>query len=57
MRYCEQILKEDGIQTLHTEAHPTAIKFYEHLGYSKMLFDDPEGHPSDEQDIPTGKAL
>ncbi|MBS0624378.1 MAG: GNAT family N-acetyltransferase [Verrucomicrobia bacterium] len=57
MQYCEQVLKEEGIQTLHTEAHPTALKFYEHLGYSKMPFDDPEGHPSDKQDTPLGKKL
>ena len=57
MQYCEQILKEKGIQSLHTEAHPTALKFYEHLGYSKMPFCDPEGHRSDEQDTPLGKKI
>lgn len=57
MHSCEQFLKKDDIRILHTEAHPTALKFYESLGYSKMPFDDPEGHPSHEQDTPMGKKI
>ncbi len=57
MKHCEQALKEDGIQVLQTEAHPTAVKFYERLGYHKMPFNDPEGHPTDENDTPMGKKL
>lgn len=57
MHWCENELREDGIETLHTEAHPSALKFYESLGYIPMPFDDPEGHPTHPQDIPMGKKL
>jgi GNAT superfamily N-acetyltransferase len=57
MQQCEQLLKKEGFQTLHTEAHPTAVKFYEHLGYHQMPFNDPDGNPSDVHDIPLGKKL
>jgi glyoxylase-like metal-dependent hydrolase (beta-lactamase superfamily II) len=57
LKYCEQTLKEEGIQVLQTEATPSAVKFYQHLGYSEMPFDDPDKHPSDERDVPMGKRL
>lgn len=57
MKWCEKILKIRGVKVLHTEAHPKAIQFYKHLGYTNMPFNDPEGHPTDKNDTPMGKRL
>jgi GNAT superfamily N-acetyltransferase len=57
MKSCEQTLKEKEIKVLQTEASPNAVAFYQRLGYSEMLFDDPDKHPSDASDLQMGKRL
>jgi GNAT superfamily N-acetyltransferase len=57
LKFCEQKLKDEGIQILQTEAAPNVVEFYRNLGYSEMPFDDPDKHPSDARDTPLGKKL
>jgi len=57
MQTCEQMEKAKGTKILQTEAHPSAVKFYQHLGYVEMPFDDPEGTPTHEDDTAMGKRL
>lgn len=54
---CEKWLKTLGIKSIHAESRKTSLRFYTKNGYSKMLFEDPEDHESDPQDIPVGKVL
>lgn len=53
----EAWLEHHGYRSLHTESSPTAVKFYEKLGYSMMPFDDPDEYESDPRDTPMGKLL
>ena len=53
----EKWLKSLGFKTIHAESSPKALKFYEKLGFTGMLFDDPSGDKSSPDDIAVGKAL
>lgn len=57
LHLCEQWLKKQGIQSLHDEARPDAVKFYRKNGYSEMPFNDPSGEPPSAHDLPMGKTL
>lgn len=57
LQLCEQWLKRLGIQSLHDEARPDAIRFYRKNGYIDMSFNDPSGEPPSPHDIPVGKKL
>lgn len=57
LHLCEQWLKKEGIQSLHDEARPDAIKFYRKNGYVEMPFDDPSGEPPSAHDLAMGKLL
>lgn len=43
LQLCEKWLKKQGIQSLHDEARPDAVKFYRKNGYTEMPFEDPSG--------------
>lgn len=57
LQLCEQWLKKQGIQSLHDEARPDAVKFYRKNGYVEMPFEDPTGEPPSLQDVAMGKKL
>lgn len=57
LQLCEQWLKKQGIQSLHDEARPNAVKFYRKNGYVEMPFEDPTGEPPSLQDVAMGKKL
>jgi GrpB-like predicted nucleotidyltransferase (UPF0157 family)/GNAT superfamily N-acetyltransferase len=53
----ENWLKSKGINSLHTESSPEALKFYKKHDYVEMPFNDPEEYGSHTDDIPMGKIL
>ena len=53
----EKWLKIKGFKSLHAEASPKALSFYERYGYIPMPFNDPDNHPSCPKDTPMGKML
>lgn len=57
LEWIETWLKCKGHQSIHTESSPDAVQFYEHLGYTAMPFDDPDGYEGDSRDTPMGKHL
>ena len=57
LQLCERWLKKQGIQSLHDEARPDAVRFYRKNGYTEMPFEDPSGEPPSPQDIAMGKKL
>lgn len=57
LKLCERWLKHQGFKVLVIQASPTALKFYQHNGYIKMPFDDPEGHETHPRDTEIGKTL
>lgn len=57
LQMCEKWLKKQGIQSIHDEARPDAIRFYLNNGYIEMPFDDPSGEPPSPHDIAIGKLL
>jgi len=57
LSWIETWLKSQRYQSLHTQASPDALRFYQQLGYSRMPFDDPDGHETDPRDTPMGKQL
>lgn len=57
LEWIEAWLKSKGYQSIHAESSPNAVKFYEHLGYTAMPFDDPDGYEGDPSDTPMGKLL
>lgn len=57
LEWIEIWLKGQGCQSIHTESSPNAVKFYEHLGYTVMPFDDPDGYEGNSSDTPMGKLL
>lgn len=57
LQLCEKWLKQQGIQSLHDEARPDAVRFYLKNGYTEMPFKDPSGEPPSTQDIALGKKL
>jgi GNAT superfamily N-acetyltransferase len=48
----EKWLKSSGVKSIHAESRQTSLRFYLKNGYTEMPFDDPEGHESDQDDIP-----
>lgn len=57
LKLCERWLKKQGIQSLHEEVRPDAVKFYRKNGYSTMPFRDLSGEPASPHDIAMGKTL
>lgn len=57
LQLCEQWLKKKGIKSLHNEARPNVVSFYQKNGYIEMPFEDPSGEPPSPQDIAMGKKL
>jgi GrpB-like predicted nucleotidyltransferase (UPF0157 family) len=57
LKLCERWLRHQGIKVLLIQSSPTAYKFYLHNKYLKMPFNDPDGYPTDPQDIEIGKFL
>lgn len=57
LEWIEKWLRLKGYRSLHTEASPDALKFYEAQGYTNMPFNDPDGHPTDKKDTPLGKFI
>ena len=57
LKFCEQTLEREGIKVLKTESRADVIGFYKTQGYCEMPFDDPEGHPTHENDTALGKNL
>lgn len=57
LQLCEHWLKKQGIESLHEEARPDAIKFYRKNGYTEMPFNDPSGEPPSIHDLALGKML
>lgn len=57
LQWIETWLGSKGFQTIHAEASPSAVPFYERLGYTRMPFNDPDGYPRDPRDTPMGKVL
>lgn len=57
LQLCEQWLKSQRIQTLHTEARPNVVSFYRRNGYVEMPFRDPSGDPTSIHDVGMGKML
>lgn len=56
----EKWLKVNGYQRLHIESDPEVIGFYEHLGYTRAPFNDPndpDGHESYPEDIAVSKIV
>jgi GrpB-like predicted nucleotidyltransferase (UPF0157 family)/GNAT superfamily N-acetyltransferase len=53
----EKWLKDLGIKSIHAESRQSSLGFYLRNGYTKMPFNDPEGHETDPHDIPVGKGL
>jgi len=53
----EKWMKNLGIKSVHAESRQGSLNFYTKNGYKKMLFDDPENHESDPNDVPVGKVL
>jgi GrpB-like predicted nucleotidyltransferase (UPF0157 family)/GNAT superfamily N-acetyltransferase len=41
-----------GIRSLHTEARPDAVAFYQYMGYVEAPFNDPEGQLTHPLDLP-----
>ncbi len=54
---CERWLGMQGYLSLHTEASPTAKRFYDKQNYERMPFNDPDGYEGVPEDIPMGKRL
>ncbi|MFI4938719.1 MAG: GNAT family N-acetyltransferase [Candidatus Berkiellales bacterium] len=54
---CERWLKQQGVRVLHTQSSPAAHPFYLKYSYTKMPFNDPDGHEGYPQDIDMGKML
>lgn len=48
---------QQHIKTLHVQSSPEAYKFYCNNNYTKMIFNDPDGHESSPKDIAVGKNL
>lgn len=57
IEWIEDWFRVKGYRHLYAEASLQTIGFYERLGYSKMDFEDPEGHKRDPRDIQVGKCL
>lgn len=57
LTWIETWLKWQGYRSIHTESSPNAVRFYEHMGYTVMPFDDPDGNETDARDTPMGKLL
>ena len=57
LKLCEERLRAEGIRVLQTEAGSDVVEFYRGLGYTEMLFNDPDNHPTDKRDVAMGKAL
>lgn len=57
LKWIETYLKSKSYDTLHTQASPDSVQFYEHLGYAAMPFNDPDGYEEDLRDTPLGKNL
>ena len=53
----ERWLHYQCLKTLHTDASPTALKFYLKYDYQQMLLDDPDGYERDPQDTTLAKEL
>ncbi len=57
LKLCERWLSHQGVQRLLIQASPDAYPFYQHLGYTAMPFNDPEGYETDPRDVEIGKVL
>lgn len=53
----EKWLKSLEFKSIHAESRQTSLRFYLKNGYTGMLFNDPENHESDPNDVPVGKVL
>ncbi|MDZ5761813.1 putative GNAT family N-acetyltransferase domain protein [Candidatus Cyrtobacter comes] len=47
----ERWLKSLGIKSIHAESRKNSLTFYLKNGYTEMLFNDPDGHESDPNDV------
>lgn len=47
LQWIELWLTNHGYKSLHTEAAPDAVRFYELAGYTRLPFDDPDGYESE----------
>ena len=57
MQRIEHWLNTYNYRSLHIESSPSALAFYQTLGYDTMDFDDPDGYESSKEDIALGKLL
>jgi GrpB-like predicted nucleotidyltransferase (UPF0157 family)/GNAT superfamily N-acetyltransferase len=57
LKWIEAWLASKKIKSLHTEASPSSLKFYESAGYTRMPFEDPDGYEGDLKDTAMGKEL
>lgn len=55
--HIERELRQRGVLRLQTEASPSAVLFYEKLGYIEMPFDNPDGELTHPDDRAIGKYL
>lgn len=53
----EKWLAKSGVRSVHVQASPNAIKFYEGLGYTAMGFQDPDAFEGSPVDKELGKIL
>lgn len=53
----EQWLKTLGIRSIHDEARPDSVPFYQKCGFVEMPFNDPSGEPPSPHDVAMGKML
>ncbi|KKW47652.1 hypothetical protein A3C21_03290 [Candidatus Kaiserbacteria bacterium RIFCSPHIGHO2_02_FULL_59_21] len=57
MKNLESLAKRQGISTLVLNAHPTAVGFYERLGFHKEAWVEPEPGRSDVERVQMTKVL
>jgi|LakMenEpi03Aug12_release.lakeMendotaPanAssembly.Ray.scaffolds.fasta_scaffold17074_15 GrpB-like predicted nucleotidyltransferase (UPF0157 family) len=57
LKLCERWLYHRKFKKLLIQSSQKAYEFYLRHGYTKMPFDDPDGYPTDPQDIEIGKWL
>lgn len=53
----ESWLKTLGVRSIHDEARPDSVPFYQKCGFVEMPFNDPTGEPPSPLDIAMGKRL
>ncbi len=57
LKLCERWLCHQGFKIILVQSPPAAYKFYLHLEYVKMPFNDPDGYETDSKNIEIGKFL